>query len=178
MKWKRSLAAFLSALLLLLPACSNRGLPEDTPPDDAESSGEGIDLKEWRSEKQAEAAGGDAEPALPAPKSDAGATDDVPESNAAEPGNSEPSAPAPDTSSAPQAAPTPDTSSAPQAIPTPDAIADTGADDDASETVYVTNTGSKYHRSGCQYLRKSKIPISLSDAKKSYDPCSKCKPPQ
>lgn len=42
-------------------------------------------------------------------------------------------------------------------------------------TVYVTNTGSKYHKSGCQYLKESKIPISLSDAKaQGYTPCSKC----
>lgn len=46
---------------------------------------------------------------------------------------------------------------------------------ETSETVYVTNTGSKYHRAGCQYLRKSQIPISLSDAKASgYSACSKC----
>jgi hypothetical protein len=45
-------------------------------------------------------------------------------------------------------------------------------------TVYVTKTGDKYHRSGCQYLSKSKIAISLTDAKsQGYSPCSKCKPP-
>lgn len=44
-----------------------------------------------------------------------------------------------------------------------------------SQTVYITKTGSKYHRSGCQYLKKSKISISLSDAKaKGYTACSKC----
>ena len=44
-----------------------------------------------------------------------------------------------------------------------------------SQTVYITATGSKYHRDGCQYLRKSQIPISLSDAKaRGYTPCSKC----
>jgi len=31
-------------------------------------------------------------------------------------------------------------------------------------TVYVTNTGAKYHTGGCQYLSSSKIAISLSDA--------------
>lgn len=42
-------------------------------------------------------------------------------------------------------------------------------------TVYITNTGSKYHKSGCQYLKESKIPISLSNAKaRGYTPCSKC----
>jgi competence protein ComEC len=45
-------------------------------------------------------------------------------------------------------------------------------------TVYITDSGSKYHRDGCQYLKKSKTPISLEDAKKSYGPCSKCNPPQ
>lgn len=43
-------------------------------------------------------------------------------------------------------------------------------------TVYITRTGSKYHRSGCRYLRQSKIAISLSEAKKNYDPCSVCNP--
>lgn len=42
-------------------------------------------------------------------------------------------------------------------------------------TVYITNTGSKYHKSGCQYLKESKIAISLSDAKaRGYTACSKC----
>ena len=31
------------------------------------------------------------------------------------------------------------------------------------QTVYITNTGTKYHRNGCQYLRKSKHAISLSE---------------
>ena len=45
-------------------------------------------------------------------------------------------------------------------------------------TVYVTRTGEKYHRNGCQYLRKSKIAISLQDAVNSgYDACSRCDPP-
>ncbi len=39
-----------------------------------------------------------------------------------------------------------------------------------SVTVYVTRTGSKYHRAGCRYLRKSCIPMSLEDAKKRYSP--------
>jgi hypothetical protein len=44
--------------------------------------------------------------------------------------------------------------------------------------VYVTKTGSKYHRANCRYLGKSKIPITLKEAKKKYGPCSVCKPPQ
>lgn len=42
-------------------------------------------------------------------------------------------------------------------------------------TVYITKTGEKYHKDGCSSLSKSKIAISLSDAKaKEYEPCSKC----
>jgi len=44
-------------------------------------------------------------------------------------------------------------------------------------TVYVTRTGAKYHRDGCRYLSRSKIPIALKDAVKRYTPCSVCKPP-
>lgn len=44
-----------------------------------------------------------------------------------------------------------------------------------SVTVYVTNTGSKYHKSWCSYLNQSKIPISLKNAKaQGYTACSRC----
>ena len=44
-----------------------------------------------------------------------------------------------------------------------------------SQTVYITNTGEKYHRLGCQYLRQSCISISLNDAKRQgYTACSRC----
>jgi hypothetical protein len=47
------------------------------------------------------------------------------------------------------------------------------------QTVYVTKTGKKYHTANCRYLSKSKIPMSLKDAKASgYTPCSVCRPPQ
>lgn len=47
--------------------------------------------------------------------------------------------------------------------------------DTQSVTVYITRTGEKYHRSGCQYLRQSKISISLSDARaRGYTACSRC----
>ena len=47
--------------------------------------------------------------------------------------------------------------------------------DISNVTVYITDTGSKYHKDGCFYLRKSKHPISLSEAiKNGYTPCSKC----
>ena len=44
-------------------------------------------------------------------------------------------------------------------------------------TVYITNTGSKYHRDSCRTLKNSKIPISLSEAVRSYEPCGICNPP-
>lgn len=44
--------------------------------------------------------------------------------------------------------------------------------------VYVTRTGKKYHRDGCRSLSKSKLPISLADAKKRYSACSRCNPPR
>lgn len=43
-------------------------------------------------------------------------------------------------------------------------------------TVYITRTGSKYHTSGCRYLRQSKIPVALTDAKRNYSACSVCNP--
>lgn len=46
-----------------------------------------------------------------------------------------------------------------------------------SRTVYITNTGSKYHRSWCSYLRQSKKTISLNNAiNKGYTACSRCNP--
>jgi len=43
--------------------------------------------------------------------------------------------------------------------------------------VYITKTGTKYHRDGCRYLSKSKIPIKKSDAiKRGYTACSICNP--
>ena len=45
-----------------------------------------------------------------------------------------------------------------------------------TQTFYITRTGAKYHRGSCRYLRYSKIPISLENAKRSYAPCSVCRP--
>lgn len=43
--------------------------------------------------------------------------------------------------------------------------------------VYITNTGSKYHKSSCSYLRQSKIQIDESKAiRQGYTPCSRCNP--
>ena len=45
------------------------------------------------------------------------------------------------------------------------------------KTVYITNTGKKYHKDSCSYLTQSKISISLSKAiKQGYTSCSRCNP--
>lgn len=48
----------------------------------------------------------------------------------------------------------------------------------ASTAVYVTRTGSKYHRDGCRYLSRSRIATTLQAAKQRYGPCSVCRPPR
>jgi len=60
------------------------------------------------------------------------------------------------------------------------AVGNSGSQTQADDaTVYMTNTGSKYHRADCRYLSKSKIPISLQDAKaRGLQPCSACRPPR
>lgn len=47
----------------------------------------------------------------------------------------------------------------------------------AERTVYITNTGGKYHRDGCRYLKNSQIAISTADARaQGYEPCKVCNP--
>ena len=42
-------------------------------------------------------------------------------------------------------------------------------------TVYVTKTGHKYHRAGCQYLKSSSFKMSRSEAVKAgYSACKRC----
>lgn len=53
----------------------------------------------------------------------------------------------------------------------------TAVESNTDVTVYITNTGSKYHTATCRTLKDSKIPISLSDAIGSYEPCGICHPP-
>ena len=49
--------------------------------------------------------------------------------------------------------------------------------DRQEQTVYITRTGAKYHRGGCQYLRQSKIAIKKKDAiAQGYDACKVCHP--
>lgn len=43
--------------------------------------------------------------------------------------------------------------------------------------VYITKTGTKYHRGTCGHLSKSKIEVKLKDAiKNGYQACKNCKP--
>ena len=52
-------------------------------------------------------------------------------------------------------------------------------DGNSDVIVHITKTGEKYHSAGCQYLRKSDIEVTLSEAKaRGLTPCSKCNPPQ
>jgi hypothetical protein len=51
--------------------------------------------------------------------------------------------------------------------------------DERSVTVYITDTGAKYHVGSCRYLSHSKHPISLKDAKaQGYEACKVCRPPR
>lgn len=46
-----------------------------------------------------------------------------------------------------------------------------------AQTVYVTNTGEKYHKSSCHHLKKSKKEITLQKAiELRFTACSVCKP--
>ena len=46
-----------------------------------------------------------------------------------------------------------------------------------SYTVYVTNTGKKYHSAGCSYLRQSQIAKDKNTAiSEGYTACSRCNP--
>jgi micrococcal nuclease len=50
--------------------------------------------------------------------------------------------------------------------------------DEGDSTVYVTNSGRRYHLDGCSSLSRSKIAVTLTDAVKSgYEPCTICNPP-
>lgn len=53
------------------------------------------------------------------------------------------------------------------------------SDGDSTVMVHITETGSKYHLAGCQYLKQSDYEVTLAEAKaRGLEPCSKCNPPQ
>lgn len=94
----------------------------------------------------------------PAPVSEVSGTPEPEASSPAEPESPSSPEPAPQAPAASEPAPAP-----PDVSP------------EQSETVYITQTGKKYHRAGCRHLQKSQIPISLDDAKtKGYTACKSC----
>ncbi|MBV9925668.1 MAG: hypothetical protein JOZ96_11675 [Acidobacteria bacterium] len=71
-----------------------------------------------------------------------------------------------------QALAVPPSTEAPPAAPAPDPQRD-----ESQITVFVTDTGERYHRGDCRYLSRSKHAISLKEAKRQgYTPCKVCKP--
>lgn len=48
--------------------------------------------------------------------------------------------------------------------------------DTKTEIVYITNTGSKYHRAGCSYLKSKKAITKEKAISQGYSPCSRCNP--
>lgn len=53
------------------------------------------------------------------------------------------------------------------------------APEQGTPTVYITDTGEKYHRDFCSSLSRSKHAVSLADAQsRGLGPCKNCKPPQ
>ena len=49
--------------------------------------------------------------------------------------------------------------------------------DKQEETVYITNSGKKFHRDGCRYLSHPKIAIKRRDAiAQGYEPGKVCRP--
>lgn len=47
----------------------------------------------------------------------------------------------------------------------------------AAESVYVTRTGTKFHRAGCSYIRRGATECTKTVAvAKGLGPCSRCKP--
>ena len=55
---------------------------------------------------------------------------------------------------------------------TAEAVSSTAPD---ADTVYVTVSGTKYHRDGCSHLSDTRQAISLSEASRmGYEPCADC----
>jgi phosphatidylserine/phosphatidylglycerophosphate/cardiolipin synthase-like enzyme len=75
------------------------------------------------------------------------------------------------------AAPVPTKSPRARSAPSPQAPSLQTAQPAHSDTVYITSSGTKYHRLGCRYLKKGGTAISRADAEsQGYAPCSVCKP--
>nr|DAP79765.1 MAG TPA: Protein of unknown function (DUF4236) [Caudoviricetes sp.] len=82
--------------------------------------------------------------------------------------------PAPTSTPEPTPEPTPTPTPAPTAAAPAPAPA---AAEPQTETVYVTNSGTKYHRAGCSHLKSSKIEMDKDAAiAAGYTACKSCKP--
>jgi len=59
----------------------------------------------------------------------------------------------------------------------PEVSAQPDPDITGDDIVYVTQSGSKYHKEDCSFLKKSKIPVTLEQAEREgKTPCSRCFP--
>ena len=52
----------------------------------------------------------------------------------------------------------------------------TNTSNDITEIVYITNTGSKYHREGCSYLKSKKSITTEKAQEQGYIACERCNP--
>lgn len=90
---------------------------------------------------------------------------------------SEPAEPAQPSDPQPEPDPDPVTEPEPEPEPDPEPEPEPQEPEENEQIVYITETGEKYHRGSCRYLKDSKIEISLSDAiAQGYTPCGVCKP--
>lgn len=81
--------------------------------------------------------------------------------------------PAPTAAPTPTPEPTPTPTAAPAAAPAPAPA----AAEPQTETVYVTKSGTKYHRAGCSHLKSSKIEMDKDAAiAAGYTACKSCNP--
>jgi micrococcal nuclease len=61
--------------------------------------------------------------------------------------------------------------------PSPDSARFPSARASGSDTVYVTKSGSRFHRSGCRFLSRSAVPMArVTAAGRGFSPCQVCKP--
>ena len=84
--------------------------------------------------------------------------------------------PTPTVSPTPTPTPKPTPTPTPKPTPTP---TPTPEPERQTVTVYITDTGEKYHRSNCGSLWNSKYAIDLEEAiDRGYEPCRRCNPPR
>lgn len=57
-------------------------------------------------------------------------------------------------------------------------VTETGRADTTSssvtDSVYITESGTKYHKSTCEYVQETGRPVALTDVRASHAPCRKC----